>query len=461
LENCLTVNKILEICNGELISGDRGLEVVSFMQDSREVKSGDIYVGIKGENTDGNDFYEMAFAKGAIGCMLQKLPDGEALEKYSDKVVIKVTDTIKALQELAKYQRSLYDIPVIGITGSVGKTSTKDMVSSVMAQEFNVCKTEGNYNNHIGLPLTLLKLKEHTAAVVEMGMNHLGEISILTDIAKPTVCVFTNIGTAHIGLLGSRENILKAKLEMLEGMKAGGEVIINNDNDLLHDWAAKNSGYNIHTYGIDNNSDYMAYNISQTSEGSIFNIDVDGKEYNIEVPVAGMHFVYNSLCAIAVGRLFNIEMESIMKGITELKLTAKRMAIEKIKDNITVINDSYNASYDSMKAALEVLKDTRASKRIAVLGEMRELGDFSKELHEKVGEEVAKNSIDILITVGKDAEYIGKKAEELGLDEIYFCEDKAKAVEILKRKLCTNDAILLKASMLMHFSEILDELKEW
>ena len=229
----------------------------------------------------------------------------------------------------------------------------------------------------------------------------------------------------------------------------------------MHSWGIKEKSYNIHTYGIENGSRYMAYNIATGAESSTFDIDISDKTYTVKVPVGGMHFVYNSLCAIATGRVFDIDMEDIIKGIAGVKLTAKRMEIQKIKDNITVINDSYNASYDSVKAALEVLKDTRAQKRIAVLGEMRELGEFSKELHEKVGEEIVNNNIDMLITVGEDAKHISKRASELGLKKIYICEHKSDAVKILKDTLCASDAILLKASMLMHFSEILDELKEW
>ena len=395
----LNINKIVEISDGTLISGDANREPLGFSQDTRKIRDGYIYIGIKGEHTDGNDYIDKAFENGAIGCIIDKLPSKEILEAHRDKVIIYVKNTIEVLQKIAKYKRSLYNIPIVGVTGSVGKTSTKDIIASILSEKFNVLKTEGNYNNNIGLPLTLLNLREHTAAVIEMGMNHSGEISVLTDIAKPTICVFTNIGTAHIGNLGSKENILRAKLEMLEGISGEKLVVINNDNDLLNEWAKKQTEYDIHTYGIENKSEYMAYSIKSFESGSKYNVDIDSAAHEINVPITGLAYIYNSLCAITVGRLLGIEMEKITNGILNFELTPNRMSIEKIKNDITIINDSYNANYDSVKAALEVLNNTKSTKKIAVLGDMLELGDYAKELHEKVGIEVAKNNINILIAV--------------------------------------------------------------
>lgn len=325
----------------------------------------------------------------------------------------------------------------------------------MLSQKFNVLKTEGNLNNHIGLPLTLLKLKDHTAVVVEMGMNHFGEISLLTNIAKPTGCVITNIGTAHIGNLGSRENILKAKLEILEGLSKDGFVLVNNDNDLLNKWAKSESERKVYTYGIENKSTYMASNIVELEDKST--LEVSGVK--LEVPVSGMHFVYNATCAFAIGDILGIEKEKIIKGISEFKLTAKRMDIQVINNNIKIINDSYNASYDSMKAALEVMSKTEANRRIAVLGNMLELGDYTKELHEKVGEEVVKNKIDILITVGEYAKEIANKAKSLGMKEVFEFENTDDAVKCIKENMKSEDLILLKASNSMNFSRILDKIK--
>ena len=353
----------------------------------------------------------------------------------------------------------MYDIPVVGITGSVGKTSTKDIISSVMAKKYNVLKTLGNFNSQIGLPLTVLRLKEdNNAMVVEMGMSALGEISNITKVAKPTIAVITNVGTVHIGNLGSRENILKAKLEILDGLQNGGTLVINNDNDMLFKWNKENQNkkFKVITFGIENKSDIMPYDIVSTENGSTYKIDIDGKTYNIKVTVGGNHFVLNSLCAIAVGRLLNIEMEDILNGIANFELTKRRMQVEKNKNGVTIINDCYNANYDSMKAAIEYLGKINANKKIAVLGDMLELGEFSKGLHEKVGEEVAKNNVDILITVGSLAKDIAKKAIEKGMQEkdIYTCDNNNEAIELIRQKANKGDAVLLKASNGLNFQEI-------
>lgn len=451
----ITVNKILEICNGKLLMGNKELVINSYSKDTRNINCGDMYLGIKGERVNGNDYIESAFENGAVGCITDNEIDEKILNKFKNKVIIKVNDTVKAIQELAKYKRSMYDIPVIAVTGSVGKTSTKDIIANVLAQKYNVLKTEGNLNNHIGLPLTLLKLKDHTAVVVEMGMNHFGEISVLTNIAKPTGCVITNIGTSHIGNLGSRENILKAKLEILEGLSKDGFILINNDNDLLNDWAIKENDHKIYTYGIQNESTYMATNIIQSHDSSKFKIN----DIKASVPIGGIHFIYNAICAFAIGDILGIKTDKIIKGISEFKLTAKRMDIEIIKDNVKVINDSYNASYDSMKAALEVMGKTKANRKIAVLGNMLELGDYTKQLHEKVGEEVVKNKIDILITIGEYAEDIANRAEQLGMKNIFRFENINDAIELIKSYIKNGDLLLLKASNSMNFSKILEKIK--
>ena len=272
---------VVRICNGEITCGNENEILQNFIIDTREVKEGDVYIGFKGEHNDGNLFYEKALENGAKVCILQKNSVEEKLNlkdlqnKYPDRTIILVEDTIKAMQQIAEYKRSLYDIPVVGITGSVGKTSTKDIIASVMAKKFNVLKTLGNYNSQVGLPLTVLRLKEeNNAMVVEMGMSALGEIHNLTKIAKPTVAVITNVGTAHIGNLGSRENILKAKLEILDGLQENGTLVINNDNYMLHEWYKNNNEkYNILTFGMENKSDIMPYDVVSSENGSTYKID--------------------------------------------------------------------------------------------------------------------------------------------------------------------------------------------
>ena len=481
----MKVKDIVKITNGKILCGDEKIPCNHFVRDSREVKEGDVYVALKGEKFDGNDFCLDAIDNGAKVCIVSKDITAEENDeiKKSNVTIIQVPNTLKALQEIATYKRMQYNIPVVAVTGSVGKTSTKDLIASVVSQKYNTLKTKGNYNNEIGLPLTILGLTDEEAMVVEMGMNHFGEIRKLTNIAKPTVAVITNIGTAHIGNLGSRENILKAKLEILEGLQ-GNTVVINNDNDLLYKWANENKDkYNIITYGIKNKSKYMATDIKSFEDKSEFkvvceknesisdskqNVSMDSKQdinrvkeeginnQKVIVPVGGEHFILNSLCAIAVGEYLNVPTEKIISGIANLELTKKRMEVLTSKAGATVINDTYNANYDSMKAAITYLKEIKNKRKIAVLGDMLELGDYSKELHEKVGEEVDE-SIDILITIGKEAKYIAEKSKA---KQIIDCKDNDEAIEKLKEIQTKNDAILLKASNGMKFFEIATALCE-
>ena len=457
MNHIITVKDIIRVTNGELIIGDENSIFDSFSKNSKEIKEGDFYLGFKGENINGSIFFEEALNKGAKGCIVQDVEiTKDHIEKYQDKVIIKVKDVVKAVQEIARLKRSLYDIPVIAVTGSVGKTSTKDIVASVIAKKYKTLKTEGNYNNHIGLPLTILNLKDHEALVVEMGMNHFGELRVLTKIASPTVAVITNVGTAHIGILGSRENILKAKLEILEGLQEGGKVIINNDNDLLHEWYDQNKyKYDIMTYGIDNESDYMAEDIVYTENGSKYVLK--GEDKKISVPVGGNHFVQNSLCAIAVGKVNGIDIDRIADGIEKFELTKKRMDISNLSNGVTIINDCYNANFDSMKAAIEYLGKLGDRRKIAVLGDMLELGEFSKELHEKVGEEVAKNNVDVLVIVGEEAKYIASVAERIGMSKEFIveCDSNKQAIEVIRSIMREGDSILFKASNAMHFDEII------
>ena len=455
----MKIKDILKVTNGKMLIGDENLVCDSFSKDPRTIQNGDIYIGIKGENFDGNKFWKQALDNGAVGVIIQDVEvSTEELEAYKDKTVIKVKDTLNTLYEIAKYKRSLYDIPVVAITGSVGKTSTKDIIASVVSTKYKTLKTEGNNNNNIGLPLTILKLKDHEALVVEMGMNHFGEISLLTDIAKPTLAVITNIGTSHIGNLGSRENILKAKLEILEGMKIP-KIIINNDNDLLHNWYNENSEkLEIHTFGIENNSEVMGQDIKMKEESSEFTAVADSKETNIKVPVGGKHFVYNALCAMTVGKVLNIPVDKIKYGIESFELTKKRMDIKKLENGAIIINDAYNASFESMKVSLEFLANHTGERKIAVLGDMFELGEYSEELHRKVGKEVVKNNIDMLICAGENAKYIIEEAKKSGKIETYFMHNNEEIVEKLSQELRNGDVVLVKASNGMKFFEICQKL---
>ncbi len=458
----MTVEDIIKATNGKLIIGNLNETCENFCTDTRKIQKDDVYIGLKGEKFNGNEYYKEALKKGAKVAIVSGIDiTKEVLEELKDKTIIEVKDSLIAFGDIAAFKRSLYNIPVVQITGSVGKTSTRDIVANVIRTQYKTLQTEGNFNNAVGLPTTVLKLKDHEALVVESGMNHFGEISYLGKIAKPTIAVITNIGTAHIGNLGSRENILKAKLEILENLKPDGFIVINNDNDLLHKWNMEDNKYKKYTFGIEEKSDVMAYNIEIREDYSKYNVIINNKEYTVKVPVSGKHFVYNSLCAIAVGNLMHIAPENIIKGIETFKLTKNRMEICKIKEDITVINDAYNASYDSMKAAIEYLKEIPGNRKIAVLGDMFELGDYGEEMHRKVGEEVAKNKVDILITVGDLSKYIAKEAEKVGMpkENIIVLNSNKEAVEYLNKVLKTNDVVLLKASHGMNFEEIFNGIK--
>lgn len=455
----LTLADILNITDGQLIFGEEQTVIENFSRDTREINIGDVYLGIKGEKMNGSIFFEEALKKGAKGAILQEIQISDEIQhKYKDKFIILVEDTVKFMQEVAKYKRSLYNIPTVAITGSVGKTSTRDIIASVLSTKYKTLKTEKNYNNHIGVPLTLFKLKNEEALAMELGMNHLGEISKLTKIVQPTIAVITNIGTAHIGNLGSRENILKAKLEILEGLDKNGYVVVNNDDDLLNKWCLENKNeYKIITYGINNNSDFMPENINLEERKSTYTLK--GEKEVIEVPVAGAHFILNSLCAIAVGKILNIPIDKIKEGIKKLELTSNRMEIRELNNGIIVINDYYNANYDSMKAAIEYLGKVNAKRKIAILGDMLELGEFSEQLHKKVGEEVGKNKIDVLITVGNEARYIAEKANP-NIENIIECKTNQKAIEVINKIKKEGDYILLKASNGMKFGEIYDGMRQ-
>lgn len=458
----MKVKEIIEVTKGKLIIGDLEAECENFCRDTRIIKPGDTYIGIKGENFDGNTLWKEAFENEAATVILQGINfENENLEQYVDKNIILVEDTIKAISDIAKYKRNLYgrDFPVIGVTGSVGKTSTKDIIANVVSQKYETLKTQGNNNNSIGLPFTIFNLKNHQAAVIEMGMNHLGEISELTKIAKPTISVITNVGTSHIGNLGSRENILKAKLEILDGMEKK-ILVINNDNDLLHDLYLKNKDIEIHTFGIENQSNVMAENIILNENNSEFVCDLEGEKFKVKVPVGGIHFVYNALCAATVGKLLGLSIEQIKRGIETFELTKKRMDITELKNGVTIINDSYNASFESMQASLKYLNGLKGHQKIAVLGDMFELGKFSKELHEKVGKEVVKNNIDILICCGENAKYIVEAAKKEGMNQnhIYYLESKNEIEKLIKQIWKNGDAILFKASNGMKFFEVVEKL---
>ena len=454
--NSLVIYKTLKV---KEIINEIDFECTNFTNDTRNVKENGVYIGIKGNNVDGNTLYMDAFEKGAKLAILENVTINDNVVSYlkdNNKSIIIVNNTIEALGLIAKERRNEYKKPVIAITGSAGKTSTKDMIFSVLNEEYNVQKTIGNHNNHLGLPLTILDLKDDSdMLVVEMGMNHFNEISYLTNIAKPSVAVITNVGTAHIGNLGSRENILKAKLEILEGLDKDGLIIINNDNDLLHEWYLNNlDNYNIKTFGMTNQSDYMATDIKTTEYESSFKCN----DIEYVIPVGGEVFIYNALAAIAVGTYYNVDSNKMKKGIKDFELSSNRMNIINNND-ITIIDDCYNANFDSLKYAIKYLGSI-PTRRIAVIGTMLELGDYSEELHTNIGDIIVDENIDILITVGEYTNFINEKAESLGMskDNSYHYDNNEDAIKKLKEILKKDDTVLIKASYSMNFKEIVDSL---
>ena len=446
----MLIKEIIEATNGKLLSGRLEDDIQGFTQDTRTIQKGDMYIPIIGENADGHDFIEQAFLNGASSVITSRVID------YADKNVILVDDTLKAMTDMAAYLRSHRDVKVVGITGSVGKTSTKDMIYSVVSMKYKTLKTLGNYNNHIGLPLTILRYQDEEVMILEMGMNHLGEIQHLTHIAKPDIAAITNVGTAHIGELGSRENILKAKLEIVDGFNKDGILVINDDNDMLH--TVQLDDYHIVRVGQNQNCDLKATHVQLGLEESDFDIDYQGQTYHVHVPVSGEHFIYNALIAIAIGLSLNIEMELCIEGIEHFELTKNRMDIIEIKDHVKVIDGTYNANLDSMKSSLDVLSQYK-NRKIAVLGDMLELGSYEKKLHEEVGEYVVEKGIDELLCVGEASQYVVDKVHELGMEAYHF-EDNVSLNEYLDELLEKDDVVLIKGSNGMHLKEVVEYLKE-
>ena len=449
------VSDVLRLCDGKLLNGDENLVLDNFCTDSRKIQKKDVYLGFRGEKVDGNLFYKEAIEKGASCCILDRKIAGA---DFKDCTVILVDDTLECVQKLASYKRSLYDIPVIAITGSAGKTSTKDLIYSVVSKKYKTHKTIGNYNNHLGVPLTILGLHDHEALVIEMGMNHLREIALLSSIARPTISVITNIGTAHIGNLGSRENILKAKMEILEGM-IGKDIVINNDNDLLCDKGLElKDKYNVYSVSIDSFSDYKACNIDEDVFSSKF--DIANKTTNINVNVGGRVNIYNALMAYTIGDILKIDDKKIKEGIFEFKLTGSRLERKVNKKGVIVIDDTYNANYDSMVSSIELLGKVKSKRKIAILGDMLELGEYSDELHTKLGDKIVSNKIDILITVGKYSKLIAKRAVELGFDKenIYEFNNEREIDEYILDMFRDEDVVLIKGSHGVHLELVVDRI---
>ena len=457
---CMNIAAIAKATNGEIrnLSGD---EIVrNVVRDNREVDEGAVFAALRGENNNGHNFVEDAVERGAVCCVVNK-SEGD----FGSLPVVAVDDTFKALRDIGSFYRDKFNIPVVGITGSVGKTSTKGMIASVMNQEFNTLKTESNYNNEVGVPLTLFRLNDdHEAAVIEMGMSGFGEISRLSSIVKPDTAVVTNIGISHIEHLGSQEGILKAKMEILDGLSIDGAIILNGDDPLL--WS-KNGELEYETlyFGIENKAcDVVATDIKLYSSGSEFTVRIDGVDYKFETNVPGEHHIYNALAAILVGYRYNISIENMQKGVHDFAPEGMRQAQKKY-DEFTVINDCYNACPDSMESGMGVLALTANesksdSRRVACLGDMLELGDAAPEAHYKVGLMCVDKNIDCLITIGEMAKNISRGAIDGGMnpDDIYEFDTGAEAIDKLSSIIRNGDVIWIKGSRGMRLEKIVEAL---
>ena len=415
--------------------------------DTRKITDGCLFIAIKGDNFDGHDFAAKAIESGATAVVVEK--DCGLGEKQ-----IVVENTRTALLDLAGYYRSLFNIPVIGITGSVGKTTTKEMVHAVMSSKYNTLKNEGNLNNEIGVPLTLFRLEEtHEAAVIEMGMSGFDEISRMTKAVKPDVAVISNIGVSHIENLGSREGILKAKLEILHGMKAGSPVILNGDDDMLS--TVRCDDHPIIFYGVENkNVNYKATDITSKEDGIEMSVGFADGSGRVSLPYPGRHNVYNSLAAVAAGGIFGIELDDALEALKGYVPAGMRQRINK-KHGMIFIEDCYNASPDSQAAALAVLGDMNSKRKIAVIGDMLELGAVSKDAHYGVGKKAAENKIDALFTYGERALETAKGAKDCGVADVRSFDCKQTLSKELVSYLEEGDAVLFKASRGMKLEDVI------
>lgn len=448
----IVVADLIKYCDCKLLIGNKEEEIKECVIDSRKKTNKGTFFGIKGDKNDGSLFYREAFDNGASVCILSFIENLD-LKSYENKTIVITKNPKEALQKLAAYKRSLFKGKVVAITGSVGKTSTKEMVSSVLESKYKVLKTLENQNSQLGLPLTILRLHDEDVIVLEMGMNNLGQIHNLSMIAKPDISIITNVYDSHIGNLGSRDNILKAKLEILDGM-TNGTLVINNDNDMLNN-VRFNDDIDVITYGIDNSSNYMAKNVLE-HDVTTFEVN-EIKDMKIK---GGISFVYNALAAIIVGKLFKIEDEQIKNKINSGVNIKHRMEKIRLKNNVTLIDDAYNASYESIKTALKYLNKF-SSRKIAVLADVLELGKESKNIHKKIGCEVVKWQVDYLITIGEHSKYINKMARKHNMKRRcikHFFNEK-KACKFIKELIRENDVILVKGSNGMGLIKLIEDLK--
>ena len=454
----ITLQEILEAVDGKLCGDvtDLSLTVEKVDTDSRVIHAGSMFLPLEGERFDGHAFINDALEAGAAGCLFAR----ERTSYLPGKFYIKVNSTQRALRDLARWYKSRFDIPFIGVTGSVGKTTTKDMIAAVLGERYKVLKTEGNFNNMIGLPLSILRLNHsYEICVLEMGMDDVGQIDYLSGIVEPDVAVITNIGDAHIENLGSRENTLKAKSEIFNHLKKGGLAVLNGDDELLTTLRGQLAERTVWC-GRSEDCDYCATDIVSDGETYIrCKVDTPNYHCDVEIPALGDHMVYPAMTAGAVGEHFGLTQEEIVRGILHFAPTKMRMNILRRDEGITILNDTYNANPQSMRAAIEVLATGKAKTKIAVLGDMLELGPLAPMLHAGIGELAAKSGINCLVCAGEMSKHMADAAEAAGMREVYWRPNKKEALTVLEQIVKPNCTVLVKASRGMEFEEFVEFLK--
>lgn len=447
---------VAEVCTatGGIVQGEAaGVRFQGICTDTRTVHPGNLFIALTGERFDGHEFLKQALEKGAAGVVISK----KTAEMPAGAVAVVVDNTLKALQDIAHFHRSRFSIPVIAITGSNGKTTTKDLTAAILESKLSVLKTEANFNNEIGLPRTLLNLtKEHQVAVVEMGMRGPGEIAELAGIAKPTAGIVTNVGETHIELLGSLANIAAAKAELVEAVPSQGFVVLNADNAYVKAMSGKAAGKVIF-YGIEHPADIQAVQIQVEGLHTTFMCRCYGAAFPLKLPMIGMHNVYNTLAAVAAAWELGLSAQDIQAGLDRFQPSSMRQQIERVGEYI-VINDAYNASPLSMAGAIATLQQVAAGRSIAVLGDMLELGDVAIEAHHRIGQTAGQCGVDAVVTVGALAEHIVIAAREAGIKEAVACQSHEDAAAALRRILQPGDTILLKGSRGMKMEKILEML---
>ena len=461
----MTLTNIARACNGRLIypaedsrKETEHAEAAGVVVDSRKAGEKFIFVATKGERVDGHRFIPDVFAKGALGVVCEKEP-----ESLPGPCIV-VEDSFEALKQIGEFYRQQLPVKVVGITGSVGKTSTKEFVAAVLSMKYKVHKTLGNYNNEVGVPLTVLSMPEDTeVAVLEMGINHFGEMHNLSRIARPDICIMTNIGQCHLEFLGSREGILKAKSEMFDFMKEDGSVCINGDDDMLAS-IKEVKGKKPVTFGLSEQCRVYATDIKGKSLfGSEAMIHGNGESFAVQIPLPGEHMVYNALAAAAAGQLLGMTPEEIRDGIAAVESVSGRSHIVKLPDKV-LIDDCYNANPVSMEAAIDLLLQADG-RRVAVMGDMFELGEQEKEMHARVGKYAAEKGVECIICAGKLARCIYEGAREAAGErkdgpaaEIFYFEDRESLLEGINQILKPGDTILIKASHGMGFEKVVEQL---